>query len=180
MENVPSWWYKLLHPRPAYIIAAAHGDKRSIMAASWVMPVSEEPPRLALAIDTESYTYVLIRESGYFSVNILFADELDKIWRAGTISGHDVEDKPSVVGLDLIMSDYAPIVRGAVAAIVSRVWKTISLGDTDLVIGDVLKAELFREDAFDKRYGWRPGKAPIPMHLAAKGFVLPGKLVIAR
>ncbi len=180
MEETPSWWYKLLHPRPTYIIAAAHGDKRSIMAASWVMPVSEEPPRLALAIETESYTYHLIRESGYFSINILFADQLDKIWRAGTISGYDVEDKPSAVGLDLVMSDHAPIVRGAVAAIISRVWKTISVGDTDLVIGDVLKAELFRENTFDKRYGWRPGKAPIPMHLAAKGFVLPGKLIIAK
>ena len=180
MEEVPSWWYKLLHPRPAYIIAASHNGRRSVMAASWVMPVSEEPARLALAIDTESYTYSLIRGSGYFSVNILFAEHLDKIWRAGTISGHDVEDKPRAVGLDLIMSDHVPIVKQAAAAIISRVWKTINAGDTDLVIGDVIRAEIYREEAFDKRYGWRPGKALIPMHLAAKGFVLPGKLVIAR
>jgi len=38
-------FYLLLHPRPAYLIGSGKvGEKVNFMAASWVSPVSEEPP----------------------------------------------------------------------------------------------------------------------------------------
>ncbi|MCD6488355.1 MAG: flavin reductase [Desulfurococcales archaeon] len=46
--------YYVLHPRPVYLIVTRRKQGGyNVMAASWVMPVSEEPPLVALAISKE-------------------------------------------------------------------------------------------------------------------------------
>ena len=68
-------YYYLLHPRPAYIIGSGTLDgKANLMAASWVSPVSEEPERVAIALDRESYTYELVKRTGEFTINVLPAN----------------------------------------------------------------------------------------------------------
>ena len=60
-EAPPENWYLILHPGPAYIVVSGtEGQKLGVMAASWISPASEEPPKITLAIDVESYTYSVI------------------------------------------------------------------------------------------------------------------------
>ena len=178
---MPDWWYKVLHPRPAYLIVSEHGGKRGIMAASWVMPVSEEPPRVAWAADREAFTLSLVKNSGEFTVNVVFDDMVDAVWRAGTISGWDVDDKPSAVGATLTgsRSVSVPRVEGAAGVVECRVWKIIESGEVDLVIGDVVDAYVLQEDVFNHRYGWIIPRGRVLMHVGGRAFTIPGRLLIA-
>ena len=181
MTNPPEWWYLLLHPRPAYLIMSGKGEDVGVMTASWVMPVAEEPPRLAVAMDKEGRTYSLIRQYGEFTVNVVFDDHLSELWLAGTLSGWKVKDKLRRVGVKAVPSKTVTVSRVAEAAAVveCRLWQTLDAGETALIIGDVLDAYVLVKDAFNEKYGWLISKARIPLHLGDRAFTLPGKLLLA-
>jgi len=132
--------YMPLHPRPVYLIVSGVEGELNVMAASWVMPVSEEPLRLAMAIDRESRTYELIEKYGEFTVNVVDAKLVNKIYKAGTISGKNVKDKLTVIGLKTISSlkIRTPGLEEALGIIESRVWKSLDVGEVRLYIADIL------------------------------------------
>lgn len=181
MREVPDWWYMLLHPRPAYLIVSGLGEDVGVMTASWVMPVAEEPPRLAVAMDKEGRTYSLLRQAGEFTVNVIFDDHLEALWLAGTLSGWRVKDKLRRAGIKVAPSKKVsvPRVADAAAVIECRLWQALDVGETALVIGDVLDAYVLATEAFNEAYGWVLGKARIPLHLSGRAFTLPGKLLLA-
>jgi len=181
LTEAPEWWYLLLHPRPAYLIMSGSGEDAGVMTASWVTPVAEEPPRLAVAMDKEGRTYSLLRQCGEFTVNVVFDDHLDALWLAGTLSGWRVEDKIGRAGIKVAPSKKVavPRVADAAAVIECRLWRVIDVGETALVIGDVLDAYVLAAEAFNESYGWVAGRARIPLHLGGRAFTLPGKLLLA-
>lgn len=178
--TLPSKWYNILHPRPAYIIISGNEEKTGIMAASWVSPIGEEPPRVALAIDKESYTYKVILEVKDFTINVVFVDQLDLIWKVGTTSGWDA-DKVRKYDIRLTKSNNvaSPRLASAEAVIESTLWKNIESGDTALVIADVVDAYVLSKAMYDSRYGWKIPQSKIPLHASGKAFTVPGALLIA-
>ncbi len=125
------------------------------MAASWIMPIVEEPPRIAWAASKDSYTLSLVKDSGEFTINVVTDEVLENVWKAGTISGWKVKDKPSSIGVTLEPSRRisAPRISNAASVLECRVWRIIGVGETDLVIGDVADAYVLRKDLFNTRYG---------------------------
>jgi len=156
-------------------------DDVGVMTASWVTPVAEEPPRLALAMDKEGRTYSLIRQYGEFTVNVVFEEHVGKLWLAGTLSGWRVKDKLRRVGVKAAPSKTVgvPRVAEAAAVIECRLWQALNVGETVLVLGDVLDAYALAGDAFNEKYGWVISKARIPLHLGGKAFTIPRGLLIA-
>ncbi len=171
--------YKPLHPRPVYLIVSGKlGRKLNIMAASWVMPVSEEPLRIAIAVERETYTYELIEEYKEFTVNVVDARLLDKVWKAGTISGRN-RDKIRELGLELEdpLRVNVPGIKGALAIIECRVWSYVDSGEVRLYVADVLSVRVDPE-YYNERYGWDIRKASILMHLTGRAFTTPGRLLL--
>ncbi|MCD6428175.1 MAG: flavin reductase family protein [Desulfurococcales archaeon] len=180
-EAPPENWCLILHPRPAYIVVSGvEGRKLGVMAASWVSPASEEPPRITLAIDVESHTYSVIKEIKDFTVNVVFTDLVNLIWDVGRVSGREV-DKVSKFKIQLARPRKvrSPRLANAKAVIEASLWKEEVLGDTSLIIADVLDAYVLEGQLFDWRYGWRVGKAKIPLHLGGRAFTSLGELFIA-
>ncbi len=170
-------YYRLLHPRPAYIIAAAHGGVRSAMAASWVQPLSEDPPRIIIAWEKESYTLHLARKTGCYTVNIVGEDMLDKLYYVGTRSGWDEPDKVEKAGL-VLSDEECPTVQGALGWIRARIHRIIEdlAEDVDLVVGDVVDAWA-RQDLYNPQKGWLVTRARIPLQIAGRAFTIPGRIV---
>jgi flavin reductase (DIM6/NTAB) family NADH-FMN oxidoreductase RutF len=167
-------YYLALHPRPAYIIGSGRvGEEANLMAASWVSPVSEEPPRVMLAVDKESYTWSLIEKYGVFSINVVDEGYVDKIYYVGSRSGREV-DKVSTSGLKVVPGEDTgtPVLEEAICVIECRVFKTIDCGDTMLVVGDVARCVVDGEK-FNARYGWDLRKVSIPLHLWGRAFTAP-------
>lgn len=178
MKDVLEEFYLLLHPRPAYLIGSGRvGEVVDFMAASWVTPASEEPPRIVVAVGVDSYTNELIKKYREFSVNVYPLDKIDVIYACGVLSGRNV-DKASKLGLRVAKGRRiaAPVLGDAVAVLECEVWKTLELGDTSLVIGDV-EAAYVDEEAFESGRGWRLN---MPLHNWGRGFYGLGRLKLAK
>ncbi len=177
-------WYYILHPRPAYVIVARGPQgKVNFMAASWVMPLSEEPPRIVAAFDKEAYTTELALASGAFTVNVLPIEERDFIYTAGTTSGREV-DKTALLGARFEDTSVGaprlaqPRPLGYIAARIHQALEDAA-EDVYLVIADVVEAKADPE-LFNPRYGWELKKTRIAMHAAGRAFTANSGLYVAR
>ncbi len=178
MKDVLEEFYLVLHPRPAYLIGSGRaGEVVNFMAASWVTPVSEEPPRVAVAIGVDSYTHELIKRYREFSINVYPLEKVDVLYACGSLSGRKV-DKVSELGLKVVKGRriVAPVLEDALATLECEVWKIMESGDTSLVVGDV-KAAYASEDAFESGRGWRVN---IPLHNWGRGFYGLGRFKLAK
>ncbi len=172
--------YLPLHPRPVYLIVAGKDDEVNVMAASWVMPVSEEPLRIALALDRESYTFELIEKYKEFTVNIVDAKLVDKVYQAGTITGRKVKNKIEYIGLHTTppLKLETPGIEEAIGIIEARVWKAIDVGEVRLYIADVVSVRV-KPEYYNEKYGWDIRKTQILLHLTGRAFTIPSKLILA-
>jgi flavin reductase (DIM6/NTAB) family NADH-FMN oxidoreductase RutF len=172
-------FYLLLHPRPAYLIGSGKvGEKVNFMAASWVSPVSEEPPLVGVAIDVNSYTRELIDTYGEFTVNILPLQSLEKLYYAGTVSGRSV-DKTKVISYGKGEKVDAPVAEEAIGVVECRVYTSIKTEDVVFYLGEVLSARA-DERFFGKRSGWDLKKTNLSLHNWGAGFYEVGRLHIVR
>ena len=177
-------WYYVLHPRPAYIVVSEHNGKVDFMAASWVMPFSEDPARIVASLEKEAYTTTLIRGSGLFTVNVLGVENIDFIYGAGTTSGRRV-DKLRLLGAEVAKDTVTGAPRLSqpkpIGVIEARVYRIVGdvAEDVDLVIADVVAAYA-DESLFNTRYGWELRKTRIAMHSAGRAFTTNSGLYVAR
>jgi len=173
--------YLILHPRPVYIIGSGKfGEEVNLMAASWVMPVSEEPPKVALSVDKECYTFELIEKYGEFTVNVVEENYLDEIWFLGTTSGREV-DKIAKTGLTVVKGRKvdAPVIKEALGVLEAKVSEKIDVGECRLYVGDIVYAEA-DESKYSLRYGWDLRKTRLIHHLSGKAFMTNGRLIFPR
>ncbi|MCD6300650.1 MAG: flavin reductase family protein [Staphylothermus sp.] len=171
--------YRVLHPRPAYLIVSRNGSGRlNVMAASWVSPVSEEPPLIIVAIGRGSLTREYILETKEFTINIVGEEHLNLTFKAGTVSGRSV-DKWKMLGLEELPSKYisVPGIKGSYGFIECVLNKVVEAGECDLLFCEP-KAIHVREDLYT-RYGWDLKKAKILLHIGGRAFTIPGKLLLA-
>lgn len=173
--------YLILHPRPVYVVGSGHyGEKYNLMAVSWATPVSEDPPKVVISVEKETYTYELIERYGEYTINVLEENYLDKIWLVGTVSGKDVN---KIAKLNLHVRKgvkvNAPIIEEAVGIVETKVTDKIEAGECMLFVGEILYA-LADTNKYNERYCWNVLKAKLVHHIAGKAFMTNGKLVFPR
>ena len=137
---------RLIQPRLTVLITSSSGSGDAIMAAAWVTPVSYNPPITAVAISPERFTYRVIMESGYYAINIMDYKYVYNVALAGSMSGYNVKDKFSRVGLTPKNGIKIPVkvVKEAIAVIECRVRDNMEIGDHNLILGDVIHAYVSR------------------------------------
>jgi flavin reductase (DIM6/NTAB) family NADH-FMN oxidoreductase RutF len=116
-------------------------EESNIIAVSFCMPVSKEPPLIACAIGKRAYSCELIRRTREFAVNIPLAKLKREIYYCGTHSGREI-DKFREAGLTRSPSRRlgAPIIAECVAHLECSVRQEVETGDKTLFIGEVLEA----------------------------------------
>jgi flavin reductase (DIM6/NTAB) family NADH-FMN oxidoreductase RutF len=112
------------------------GKRRNIMAASWIAPVSFDPPLLMVSVSPERYSHGMIMKGAKFGVSILAEDQVDVSRKAGGSSGVD-DDK--LKGLDNFDGPVlgVPLIRGAAATFECKLKKAIPAGDHTLFVGEI-------------------------------------------
>ena len=112
-----------------------------IIAVSFCMPVSKEPPLLACAIGKNSCSSELIRNSKEIIVNVPPAELKPQIYYCGFHSGYQV-DKFKETGLTAqpARKVKAPVIGECVAYMECKVIQEIETGDKNLLIGEVMEA----------------------------------------
>ena len=165
-------WVYVLHPRPVLVVVAGSSLERySAMPASWVTPVSRDPPIVAVAVAPKRYTYQMILEAKEFALCLLPADMLEAIDCLGSISGRNVRDKLAYCKLEKAKARRvkAPIIAGSLAVLECTLWKIVEAGDHNLVLGQIVEA--YRQ----KDYNTCPQNKPIPLHMCKDYYTQPGK-----
>ncbi len=64
-----------------YILTCFHEEKINGMIASWVCPVSYDPPLVLVAVHPNRYAHHLILQSGFFALHILSGNQAELIER---------------------------------------------------------------------------------------------------
>jgi len=125
-----------------------------VMAASWVTPISMNPPIVAVSIHKGSLTHDLVERSGEFSVNIPGLPLLERVRDSGLISGHDVDDKFHETGLQPLAGEAldAPLVRDCLGHLECAVLEAYEAGDEHtLFLAEVVAAQA-DDEAFSETW----------------------------
>ena len=173
-------YYKVLHPRPVYLIVSSCDGRANVASIAWVSPVNDDPPIVAVAISKDALTSELISKCGVFTINVVDESKISDVWVAGTVSGREI-DKVGKLGLKLIKSRTidAPYIDGCLAYLGCKVIRSLEINGVNLYIAKVLEVYV-RKNLFDPRYGWNLYRAKILMHSSGRCFTIPGKVIIHR
>ncbi|MET1101174.1 MAG: flavin reductase family protein [Pyrodictiaceae archaeon] len=172
-------FYYVLHPAPTIVlITKCPNNKYNAMPASWNMPVSEEPPTIAVSIYRETYTFKCLEHHPEATINIPHSGQADIVYALGTTSGENV-DKISMFSLKLEDSETIGVPRwaDAIASIEARVLNKMDVGETRIYVFEVLRT-LVREDLYTK-WGWDFSKTSILLHGAGRVFYTVGRKIFA-
>ncbi|MCP4399439.1 MAG: flavin reductase family protein [bacterium] len=135
-------YLEYMWPMRHFLITCGDIQGRSnIIAVSFCMPVSKEPPMLACAIGQQMYSCGLIDKGGEFVVNVPPKELKRAIYYCGFHSGRDV-DKFQESGLTPHPARRvkAPIITECAAFMECRVTQRLDNGDKRLFVGEVLEA----------------------------------------
>lgn len=126
-----------------YVIGVAAGDRYNAFTAAWVMPASFDPLLLTLSINPRHSSYRLLRQGGWFSVNVLSREQMDVARHFGGPAGAGKLASASW------RKGYggAPLLTNALAWFECSLAGECPAGDHVLALGRVVNGVLSRPDA---------------------------------
>lgn len=171
--------YRLLGPGPVVLVSSLFGKRQAITPIAWHMPVSDDPPIIALEIWRDHFIHKAILKTGDFVINIPSSDMAGTVRKLGSISGSKV-DKFDKFNLKAVKSRRikSPRLANSIGILECKLRKDSSLlKKYSVIVGDVVWAEA-EESVFTDR--WCPEKPGprIMHHLGGKIFSLPAKRIV--
>lgn len=124
----PSTASRLLHPKLTVLLTCANiAGKANLITLAWTMPVSINPPLLAVSIAPRRHSYKLIQETKEFVINIPTMKFVKETLFCGRKSGRDV-DKFKETKLTPLPAKTvkAPIIKECVAHLECKLYKRIA------------------------------------------------------
>jgi flavin reductase (DIM6/NTAB) family NADH-FMN oxidoreductase RutF len=139
----------MLNPRPVALITCCDSSGTpNVLSVTWTMPVSHEPPIIAVSIAPSRYSHALIAGTNEFVVNIVGQSFLGAVETCGNCSG-DSTNKFAKAGLRTEKSHCVrlPRIVGTLGYLECRLTEHRTVGDHSLFLANVLYAEAL-ENAF--------------------------------
>ncbi|RLI42589.1 flavin reductase family protein [Candidatus Bathyarchaeota archaeon] len=161
--------YRLLHPMHTVLVSCiSKNGKPNIITLAWVMPVSANPPLVAVSIAPKRYSHSLIEETGEFVINIPTIDILKETLFCGRVSGID-HDKFKETELTPLPAKKVkpPVIRECVAHLECKLHKQFTVGDHTIFVGEIVEAYANKE-AFTEKYDLE--RARMIFHLGGNDF----------
>ncbi len=158
-EIEKEFFTRVVNNGPVGLVGSVADGQENGMSAAWIVPVSKEPPCLAVYISPNHLTWDLIKTGGDFSVNIPGKDMLKYLGYLGGISGHK-RDKLKVCGIDKMKGKEinSPIFPQALANIEC---KLVSMDEkSHAVIGEIVYCAIEEECFYDH---WKFDKFIYPL-----------------
>lgn len=171
--------YRLIGPGPVVLVSSVLNGRAGLTPIAWHMPVSDDPPIVALEIWEKHFIYKAILETGDFVINIPSDDMAEIVRKLGSVSGSKV-DKFKEFNLVKEQSKKvkSPRLASAIAVIECKLRKDKSImKNYNIVLGDVVHAEAEKGLFTDRWHPERKGSRIIH-HLGGKNFSVPGRKVI--
>jgi flavin reductase (DIM6/NTAB) family NADH-FMN oxidoreductase RutF len=145
--------YRLLHPKHTILLTCTDKKgKASIITLAWCMPVSADPPMLAISIRPTRHSYKMIEETKEFVINVPTMNIVKETLFCGRRSGKQY-DKFKETGLTPLPARMVkpPIIKECIAHLECKLRQQTTAGDHEILVGEILTAYVNRE-IFDKIY----------------------------
>jgi flavin reductase (DIM6/NTAB) family NADH-FMN oxidoreductase RutF len=126
-----------------YIITANSGGKANGMTACWATQVSFSPLLMMVSIGPNKYTNELIKQSGYFAINVLSSGQTKEAKHFGFQSGRAVDKLKDFAYSNAPQG--SPILDIAMAYCECKLKDIFPAGDHELFVGEVVNAKLIKE-----------------------------------
>ncbi len=154
-----------------YVVGVGEGGLQNAFTASSVMQVSIQPPMLALAVNPDNASYLLLVESGVFAVTVLQHDQCALADFFGNHSARD-ENKLETVRWHAAPSG-SPILDEGLSYIDCRVVSKHPAGDHVLILAEITNGDFLHGHTRPLRYdevGDMDGSDELlPDHLGTQG-----------
>ena len=127
-------------PTGLYLISTAWQGKRNVQFAFRALGISDDPPWLVIGIQDKNFSREMIQKSKEFVLNVCSQSQLHAVDRSRDLSGRDVEDKFTALGLDTLPAKHvqAPLVAGCHANVECRLVKEFALDGLFLFVGEAV------------------------------------------
>ena len=127
-------------PTGLYLISTAWQGKRNVQFAFRALGISDDPPWLVIGIQHKNFSREMIQKSKEFVLNVCSQSQLHAVDRSRDLSGRDVEDKFTALGLDTLPAKHvqAPLVAGCHANVECRLVKEFALDGLFLFVGEAV------------------------------------------
>jgi len=145
--------YRLLHPKHTILLSCMDKEgKVNIITLAWCMPVSVDPPMLAISVRPTRFSYKMIEETKEFVINIPTMSIIKEVLFCGRRSGKQ-HDKFKKTGLTPLPAKVVnpPIIKECIAHLECKLHQKIPAGDHDILVGEIFAA-YFNEGVFDTIY----------------------------
>ncbi len=173
MELEPKKFYRFLSPRPAILLTTVDLEKNVNAAPfSFVMPVSVNPPLLAVSMGAEQNTLSDIRATREFVVNVPSETILDRFWACS--QQHPPGTDPlSLAGLTQVPSSkvLAPSVAECIVCFECFLDFEKQMGDHVLIVGSVVNLRV-KDEVVGKDGNIDMKKAASLMHISGQKFTV--------
>jgi flavin reductase (DIM6/NTAB) family NADH-FMN oxidoreductase RutF len=135
-------YLEFMWPMKSFLITCADArGKSNIIAVSFCMPVSKEPPLIACAIGRKAFSCELIADTKEFIVNVPTAGLKQQVYYCGYNSGRQVDKfKETDLTPKPARQLKAPIIDECIAHMECVLQDIFHVGDKDLFVGKVVEA----------------------------------------
>lgn len=130
--------YKLIYPMRVCLITSRHGGNDNVMAASWVFPLSMDPPLFGVSVSTKRFSYELISNGKAFGINLPTTEMEKAVAICGSESGRAV-DKFAKAGLEKEEGGHVPLIKQCSASIECELVNEFRTGDHVLFVGKAVR-----------------------------------------
>lgn len=179
-KNVPlENAYRLIGSGPVVLVSSLLNGRPGLTPIAWNMPVSDEPPIIALEIWHKHFIYKAILDTGDFVINIPSSDTADIVRKLGSVSASKV-DKFKEYGLVKEKSKKvrSPRLKSALGILECRLRRDKHmLKKYNIVLGDVVYAEAEEGIFTDRWHPERRGKKLLH-HLGGRIFYEPANKIL--
>lgn len=126
-----------------YAVTTGDATEWNAFTANWLSQVSFDPPLIVVSVENASVSLPLIRRSGHFAVNVFSADQRNL---AGVLGKSFSKHPEKLDGLRTSRSETTrcPVLLDSAAWVECRVEGEMVAGDSTLVLGRVVGADVLR------------------------------------
>lgn len=129
--------YYLLYPMRVCLITSSYGKKDNIMSATWVYPLSFDPPMFGVSVSKKRFSYSLIKKGKAFGINLASPEMREAVLVCGRKSGEEI-DKFREAKLMKEKGKKVVLIKESPASIECELVKEIQTGDHIVFVGKVI------------------------------------------
>lgn len=166
------WAYRLLNFGPLTLISSSDGQNPNVCSVAWCMPVSKDPPRLALALGTKHHSYKNMKRTKMLGINIPTQGLEGLALYCGRHSGAEVDkvrEKNIALHQGNELTDL-PLVSACAAWLECRYIGALPFADKELSLVEIVAAST-RTGVLDANHAWNANDFRTLHHAGGERFL---------